>query len=208
VFELRRGPNMTLPDIEPPTQRLREAAAFPLVASLPKAIPSITHETRGEYFPDPASTLGLLRAAASRDEVLGLVEKSARAVARRVAIFVVRKDSLVGWSCSPEFGAIEAVKELSISTRTPSLLNTVLDGAIYLGPLLGSVGTALLGVMGAATRDVAVIAVRVVDRPAVLVVCDDLNDTLLATRHLEIMAKVAGEALERVVRARRIEGSP
>jgi len=203
VFELRRGPNMTLTDIEPPTTRMREAPAFPIVGALPAALPSIIPEPRTPHFPDPASTLGPLRAATERDEVLGLIEKSARAVARRVALFVVRKDALVGWSCSPELGDVDALRALSISTRTPSLLATVLAGGVYLGPLLGSVGTALLQVMRTASRDVAIVAVRVADRAAVVVVCDELGDTLLATRHLDIMARVAGEALERVVRARR-----
>ncbi len=199
----RRAPAPTLMDIEPPTQRVRDEPAFRLVASLPPAHPSIVHEPMPEYFPDPASTLGALRVAEDRDEVLGLVEKSARAVARRVALLVVRKDALVGRSCSPEFGPLEALQALSIPTRGPSLLSSVLDGDVYLGPLLGSVGTTLLQVMGTASRDVAIVAVRVAHKPAVLVICDELNDTLLATRHLEIMAKVAGEALERILRSRR-----
>jgi Type II secretion system (T2SS), protein E, N-terminal domain len=206
VFELRRGPNMTLTDLEPPTTRLRDAPAFPLVASLPKALPSTSPREVQEHFPDPASTLGKLEGALDRDEVLGLVEKSARAVARRVALLVVRKNVLVGWSCSPEFGSRDALRNVSISTRTPSLLTTVLAGGVYLGPLLGSVGAALLRVMGNASRDVALVALRVKGKPAVLVVCDELGDTLLATRHLDIMAKVAGDALERVVKARRGEG--
>jgi hypothetical protein len=203
VFELRRGPNMTLTDIDPPTLRIRDAPAFPLVASLPKALPSLTTEGMPEHYPDPASTLGHLRAAADRDEVLGLVEKSARAVAKRVGLMVVRKDGLVGWSCSPEFGDLEAFKKLTISTRTASLLSSVFVGGVYLGPLLGSLGAAFLQVMHSSSRDVALVAVRVKDKPAVLVICDELGDTLLATRHLDVMAKVAGEALERVVRARR-----
>jgi uncharacterized protein YigA (DUF484 family) len=185
---------MTLRDLEPPTQRTRDEPAFPMVASLPTALTSLA--TMSEYFPDPASTLGQLREAQDRDEVLALVEKSARAVAKRVALLVVRKDALVGWSCTAEFA-------LSISTRTPSLLKSVLEGGVYLGPLLGSVGRALLQVMRSATRDVAIVAIRVAGKPAVVVVCDDLTDTLLATRHLDIVAKVAGEALERVVRAKR-----
>ena len=205
VFELRRGPHMTLTDIEPPTLRIRDAPAFPLVASLPKALPSITTEGMPEHYPDPASTLGHLRAAVDRDEVLGLVEKSARAVAKRVALMVVRKDALVGWSCSPEFGDLAALRALTISTRPASLLSSVLVGGVYLGPLLGSLGAAFLQVMHTATRDVAMVAVRVKDKPAVLVICDELGDTLLATRHLDVMAKVAGEALERVVRAKRSE---
>jgi hypothetical protein len=202
VFELRRGPNMTLTDIEPPTTRIREEPAFPLVASLPSPIVVAPEATR-EYQPDPASTLAALRTAEDRDAVLTLIEKSARAVAQRVALLVVRKDALIGWSCSPEFGATTAVRALSISMRTPSLLSSVLDGAVYLGPLLGSVGKALLAVMGTASRDVAIVAARVGGRPAIVIVCDDLTDTLLATRHLEIMARVAGEALERVVRSKR-----
>jgi hypothetical protein len=203
VFELRRGPHMTLHEIEPPTLRIRDAPAFPLVASLPKALPSITTDGMAEHYPDPASTLGHLRAAVDRDEVLGLVEKSARAVARRVALMVVRKDSLVGWSCSPEFGELAAFRKLTISTKPASLLSSVLVGGVYLGPLLGSLGAAFLQVMHSATRDVAMVAVRVKEKPAVLVICDELGDTLLATRHLDVMATVAGEALERVVRARR-----
>jgi len=201
VFELRRGPHMTLRDLEPPTQRTRDEPAFPMVASLPTALTSLA--TMSEYFPDPASTLGQLREAQDRDEVLALVEKSARAVAKRVALLVVRKDALVGWSCTAEFGNADGFRALSISTRTPSLLKSVLEGGVYLGPLLGSVGRALLQVMRSATRDVAIVAIRVAGKPAVVVVCDDLTDTLLATRHLDIVAKVAGEALERVVRAKR-----
>jgi hypothetical protein len=203
VFELRHGPNMTLTDLEPLTQRIREEPAFPLVASLPRVLPVISPETIPSFEPDPASTLGDLRVAESRDEVLALIEKSARAVAKRVALLVLRKDTLVGWSCSPAFGAPDALRDLSIATKGGGLLRAVLDGELYLGPLLGSVGTALLTVMKTSTRDVAIIAVRASKRPVVVIVCDELTDTLLATRHLEVMAKVAGEAIERIVRARR-----
>jgi hypothetical protein len=174
-----------------------------MVASLPKVLPAIGAGTIPEYLPDPASTLSDLRSAETRDDVLALVEKSARSVARRVALLVMRKEALVGWSCSLEFGPADALSALSISTRAPSLLNSVFEGEVYLGPLMGSVGTALLQVMGTATRDVALVAIRASKKPVILVVCDDLSDTLLATRHLEVMAKVAGEAIERVVRARR-----
>jgi len=203
VYELRRGPNMTLTDLEPLTERIREEPAFPLVASLPRILPAISPETIPEYEPDPASTLGALRTAESRDQVLELIEKSARAVAKRVALLVVRKDTLIGWSCSPQFGALAALRDVSISTQGPSLLRAALDGEIYLGPLLGSVGATLLQVMKTSTRDVAIIAVCASKKPVVLVICDELNDALLAARHLEVMAKVAGEAIERVVRSRR-----
>ena len=203
VFDLLRPPSQTIPDIEPPTQRQQEAPAFLVKGSLPTTLPLPFLTPTSRHFPDPASTLGGLRASTERDEVLSLVEKSARAICRRVALLVVRKDALTGWSCSPEFGEQSALAAVSISTRTPSLFGSVKDGAVYLGPLLGSVGAALLAVMGSASRDVAMVAIRVKRKPTVLVVCDELSDTLLATRHLEIMAKVAGEALERILLARR-----
>jgi hypothetical protein len=203
VFELRRGPHMTLHEIEPPTIRLRDAPAFPLVASLPSGVPAIPADAIPLPFHDPAATLAQLRVAVDRDEILSLLEKSARTVARRVALLVVKRDGVTGWSCSPEFGNLDALKSLHISLRNPSLLSTVLAGGVYLGPLLGSVGTAFLQVMRTATRDVAMVAARVKERPAVLIVCDELGDTLLATRHLDVMAKIAGDALERVLLARR-----
>jgi hypothetical protein len=203
VFELRRGPSMTLPEIDPPTLRIRDAPAFPLVGSLPKSFPSISTEVIPLPFHDPAATLAQLRVAESRDEILALLERSARAVARRVGLLVIKKDKVSGWSCSPEFGDVAALKALHISLRSPGLLATVMAGGVYLGPLLGSIGTAFLSVMRTATRDVAMVAARVKERPTVLIVCDELGDTLLGTRHLEVMAKVAGEALERVLLARR-----
>jgi hypothetical protein len=200
----RRGPNMTMQEIEPPTRRMRDAPAFPLLAALPKVLPPLAPpQPPPEHFPDPAATLGQLRAATSRDEVLFLVEKSARAVATRVALFVYRKDALVGWSCSPEFGAVQELRSVSIAVHSPSLLDTVLAGGVYLGPLMGSVGAAILRMMRTATRDVAIVAIHVAGKPAVVILCDELYDTLLATRHLDVLAKVAGEGLARVIRARR-----
>jgi hypothetical protein len=152
---------------------------------------------------DASRTIGQMRAATERDAILTLVEQSACSVATRVGLFVLRKDALVGWACTPEFADVGALRQISLTARSPGLLDSVLAGAVYLGPLIGSMGVGILRVMKTATRDVAIVAVRVAGKPAVVVVCDDLRDTLLGTRHLELMAKAAGEALERIIRARR-----
>ncbi len=196
------GPNMTLTEIDPPTERARDAPLFPLVASLPRPGAAEDESSLPPFAPDPAATLNRLRAASERDEVLALTLESARAVARRAAIFVARKDAVVGWACSPEFGDEGELRALSLPVGGPTLLSPVLDGGVYLGPLLGSVATALLSVMRTATRDVALVSVRVLGRAAVVIVADELIDTLLATRHLEVVAQVAAEGLTRAVRAR------
>jgi hypothetical protein len=54
--------------------------------------------------------------------------------------------------------------------------------------------------MHTATQDVAILAIRVGDRPAVLLVADELGDTLLATKRMEELARAAGEALLRILR--------
>jgi DUF971 family protein len=57
--------------------------------------------------------------------------------------------------------------------------------------------------MRTATRDVAVVPVRVSGKTAVIIVADDLIDTMISTRGLEELARAAGEAFGRIVRTRR-----
>jgi Type II secretion system (T2SS), protein E, N-terminal domain len=219
VFELRRlGPPPTVPDPEPVTVRLtrEEAAKLPLKKPLPHPTPpppwpSLPLPPRVPTAPnapappyaDLGSTLASIRAATDRDAVLGLVQLGARSVARRVAMLVVRKDSLAGWSCTPEFGDEDALKELKIPLRAPNLLTAILAGGVHLGPLMGVVGAPLLRVMRTASQDVAIAAIRVGDRPAVLIVADELGDTLLATKRLDELARAAGDALLRILRSKR-----
>jgi hypothetical protein len=219
VFELRRlGPPPTVPDPEPVTVRLssEEAALIPRkkpvpVPTPPPPWPSLPLPPRvpvavnapAPPYTDLGSTLAGIRAATDRDAVLGLVLLGARTVARRVAMLVVRKDSLAGWSCTPEFGEEAALKELKIPLRAPNLLTAVLAGGVHLGPLMGTVAAPLLRVMRTASQDVAIAAIRVGDRPAVLVVADELGDTLLATKRLDELARAAGDALFRILRSKR-----
>ena len=58
----------------------------------------------------------------------------------------------------------------------------------------------LLAVMGTATRDVGVCAVKVGGKTAMLIVADELADTALSTKHMDAIASAAGEALARLVR--------
>jgi hypothetical protein len=57
--------------------------------------------------------------------------------------------------------------------------------------------------MRAASRDVAIVPVRVSGKAAVIVVADELEDTMIGTRRLEEVARAAGEAFARILRARR-----
>ena len=79
----------------------------------------------------------------------------------------------------------------------------VRDG-LYLGPIRHDEAHAsLLHVMRGASRDVAVVPIRVSGKTAVVLIADELGDTMLATRRLEELARAAGDAFARIVRMRR-----
>ncbi len=195
VFELRRGPPSG-----PAT--MRDAAPdFELRVPLPPKVPTAPNAP-SPPFADPAAFLAGIREADDRDKIVGLVLLGVRTVARRVGILVMRRDGLFGWACSPELGDESAFRAVRIPVSTPSLL-AALDGGVHLGPLLGAFAGPMLGVMKSATRDVAVVTVRVSGKPAVVILADELGDTLLGTKRMEELAQAAGQSLERILRARR-----
>jgi hypothetical protein len=57
--------------------------------------------------------------------------------------------------------------------------------------------------MRGATRDVAAVPIRVVGKTAVIILADELGDTMIGTRRLEEIARSAGDAFARIVKTRR-----
>lgn len=189
----------------PPPLRRSDSPADDGYAIDPESLRPIV-EVRSESRWGTAKTriLETLRAATSRDEVLELLLAGAHELASRVALFVVKRDGYVGWTCTPEFGDKIALRSLLVPYDVPSVFDHAVRDRIYLGPVAHEEGhVALLLVMRHATRDVAVIAVRVSGRPAVIVMADELGDTMLATQRLEELALVAGQSLTRILRTRR-----
>jgi hypothetical protein len=155
-------------------------------------------------FAEIGGILAALRAAASRDEVLELVLTGARLVALKVALFVVKRGGYLGWACTPEFADRGALQAVLIPLESASVFDEAVREGLYLGAMRhDEVHAALLHVMGGASRDVAVVPIRVSGRTAVVVLADELGDTMLATRRLEELAHAAGEAFARIVRQRR-----
>lgn len=178
---------------------------------MPSFIPGPPPRTaRGPYnaqagfpFADGSSVLAALRSAEDRDHVLELLLVGARAVARKVGIFVVKRGGLVGWTCTPEFGERVQLQALTMSLTTPSIFTTAMSEGLYLGAVRhDDVHAQLLRVMGGASRDVAVAPVRVLGKAAVVVIADDLGDTMIATRRLEELARAAGEAFARIMKSK------
>ncbi|MDB4933851.1 MAG: FrgA [Labilithrix sp.] len=163
----------------------------------------------GAYAPqvpsaDTGGILAALRAAGSRDEVLELVLTGARIVAFKVALFVVKRGGYLGWACTPEFADRAALQSILIPLESTSVFDDAVREGLYLGPIRhDDVHASLLHVMRGASRDVAVVPIRVSGKTAVVLVADELGDTMLATRRLEELARAAGDAFARIVRMRR-----
>ena len=165
--------------------------------------------TFGAYAPQvPVAEIGgilsELRAAGSRDEVLELVLTGARIVALKVALFVVKRGGYLGWACTPEFADRAALQSILVPLESPSVFDEAVRDGLYLGPIRHDETHApLLHVMRGASRDVAVVPIRVSGKTAVVLMADELGDTMLATRRLEELSRAAGEAFARIVRLRR-----
>jgi hypothetical protein len=124
-------------------------------------------------------------------------------IARRVAVFAVKRDGFHGWACNAEFGDVEALRAIVVPLDQPSILATATAASIYLGPIPGTPPHhALVQVMGKPSPDVAAVAVRAAGRAAMLLLADDLGDTLTGTRRMDELARAAGEALSRLLAAR------
>ena len=155
-------------------------------------------------FADVGGILAALRAAGARDEVLELVLTGARMVARKVALFVVKRGGYLGWACTPEFGERASLQSILVPLESTRVFEEAVRDGLYLGPLRhDEVHAALLHVMHGASRDVAVVPIRVSGKTAVVMLADELGDTMLATRRLEELSRAAGEAFARIVRMRR-----
>lgn len=155
-------------------------------------------------FADIGGILSALRAAGARDEVLELVLTGGRMVALKVALFVVKRGGYLGWACTPEFGERAALQSVLVPLERESVFDEAVRDGLYLGPVRhDEVHAPLLHVMRGASRDVAVVPIRVSGKTAVIVMADELGDTMLATRRLEELARAAGDAFARIVRMRR-----
>lgn len=181
----------------------------PIASFIPGPPPRLSTGPVAAYAPqvplqDIGGILAALRIAGTRDEVLELVMTGARTLAVRVALFVVKRGGYLGWACTPEFADRAALQSVLIPLEAASVFDEALREGLYLGPIRhDETHAALLHVMRGASRDVAVVPIRVVGKTAAIVVADELADTMIGTRRLEELARSAGEAFARIVRSRR-----
>jgi hypothetical protein len=144
--------------------------------------------------------LAALGRASTRDEVIDNLIAGMSTVAMRVGAFAVRKRGFCGIACNSDWGPRAAFRSISIATDAPTVLGIAARKGSYLGPLPATAPhEPLLRFMKGTSGDVAVIAVSVAGRPAVIVFADALADKTIASRRADELARLASFALSRIV---------
>ncbi len=150
--------------------------------------------------PDAGPVMTALANAGTRDDVIRVAMRGTRLVARRIAVFAVKRDGFHGWACNVEMGDEDALRAIHVPADLPSVLATATATAIYLGPIPPTPAhESLLRVMERASPDVAAVTVRVAGRAALVLLADDLDDTMIGTRFLVELARAVGDALARLI---------
>ena len=192
-------------DLEGPTMGEEDPTPIDSVYPTPSGPfpPTLPRTREAGWVPTLPELLELIGRARDRDDLIDLVLRASTLVAQRAAIFVMRKEGFVGWVCNPAFGSEEDLRTVTIRGNEPSVLATSAAAGFYLGPIpQTAVHQGLLRVMGRASTDVAVYVVKLRTRPPILIVADELDDTLMGTRALGEITKRCGEALARLLSQR------
>lgn len=208
--EFRAGAEPATGEAGPSVERKARAEAQPAQAAeaQPRQAaegvePRPARASEWPLFADLAEVFGVLDVVRTRDDIVSLALQGLRLLARRVAVFTVRRGAFHGHACNPEFGDEAALRALAIPAEQPSLLATATATTVYLGPVPGTPAHApLLDVMLDPSSDVAAVAVRVAGRPVMVLVADDLGDTLHGTRSMDELARAVGDALTRILASR------
>ena len=200
VIDLRRRSSPSAPSHPPPLPEpvldlRRRKSSVPIPPNAPVA-----------PFPDVAPMLEAIRTATDRDAILEHVVAAVGTVARKVAVLAVRKDALVGWTCSPELADRATWRTARIAPSLSAVLSKALEGSTATLARIPKDGThaPLLAAMKVPPlAEVAMAAIRVEGKAVALVLADEVGDTMTATKRLEEVAQLAGESLGRLLREKR-----
>jgi hypothetical protein len=182
--------------------RRRKASVPPLAPSSPPLAPNAPRHP----FPDVKPILEAIRDSNDRDTILELLVAGARTAARKVAVLAVKREAVVGWTCSPELGDRSTLRQARVSVNMSDVLAGALasDVARLVRIPKDAAHAPLLSAMTAAPRgEVALAAVKVDGKAIALLLADEIGDTLVVTRRMEELARVAGDALGRLLRVKR-----
>jgi hypothetical protein len=149
------------------------------------------------------SALDDLAQAGTPEEVVAALVAGLATVAATVVVLAARGKSFEGRDAS-DARVRQAVRTLVVPIDRPSILQTAVQSMGYVGPIPSTpIHQELSSVLGDPEGEVAVGAVMVTGRAALVYVMSGLTTTYLATRRGDKLGDAAGKALARIVRGRK-----
>lgn len=123
-------------------------------------------------------------------------------------VFAVKNASFDGRVASPVVEARTQVKQISLLSHQPSVLETAVKSGFYLGPIPNTPNHRELrdALPPDAVNEVYVTVVTVSDRPSLVWLLAGFEQSLDLTRRADEIALVAGRALARILRQRKKGG--
>lgn len=123
-------------------------------------------------------------------------------------VFAVKNASFDGRVASPSIEARAQVKQISLLSHQPSVLETAVKSGFYLGPIPNTPNHRELrdALPPDAVNEVYVTVVTVSDRPSLIWLLAGFEQSLDLTRRADEIALVAGRVLARILRERKRGG--
>lgn len=123
----------------------------------------------------------------------------------RALVFAVRSVSFDVRGGSPGLGTPSELRALSVPAGTGSVLDTATQVGFYLGPFAPITTLAVLEAKWAAAvgSDCYARTVNVSERPSLVLLMTGFSESTEASRRADVLARAAGNALERIVRMRK-----
>jgi hypothetical protein len=143
--------------------------------------------------------------AESADEVLELLARLALPLARSAVVFAVRSGAYAARSATRDLRERIEAEPLRIAMSQYGVIDAAFTDGHFLGRIPDDDSNgALLHLLGSV--EIYVVPVFVTDRPACAIVLVELRSTFEDTRRADDLGKLAGAALERIVRERKRGG--
>lgn len=174
----------------PPTDLLSEATALERSAATKQAAERVSAQEQLEQAQTPDAVLAVLRDCMNPAASI---------------VFAVKSTSFDGRVASPNVDQRRAIKELSLFSHQPSVLETAVKSGFYLGPVPNTPNHRELrdALPPDAAEEVYVTVVTVSDRPSLVWLVAGFEQSLDLTRRTDEIALLAGRALSRILRQRK-----
>jgi hypothetical protein len=191
-----------------PASTVRGPFAPAAAPPMPSAPPSGRPPSLPPPAAEPVSVADQMRAARDRDRILDLLVAGTRSFASRAIVLAVRRDALVGWTCSTEIADRATLRAVRLPNSSPTVLHAALE---HERPRLARMPAdpphaPLLSVIRSPPspeQDVVVATILAEGKPVAIVLADGLGDPDAAIERMGGLARAAGEALGRLLRDRR-----